>query len=125
MVSHFTVSGQWRFHSARRSSAVGRGSGYIRRNNEPWDFEVSRGTRALMLHVPIDEVPQRAGRAAMTTEQDSPSARLLLAHIRACLQIGGDVGIAARNATLELFLFRGLLAQPVIDDEPLYPALVR
>jgi len=123
VVSHFTVSGQWLFRSARRSAAVRRGSAYIRRNDEPWDFEVSRGTRALMLHVPIEEVPLRPGRAAVLTEQDSPSARLLLAHIRACMEISEGIGIAARNATLELF--RGLLAQQVIDDEPLYPALVR
>lgn len=123
VVSHFTVSGLWRFNSARRSAAVAPGTAYIRRNNEPWEFEVSRGTRALMLHVPIEEAHLRAGQAAVPVEQDSPSARLLLAHLRACMEIGDGVGIAARNATLELF--RGLLAQQVIDDEPLYPALVR
>ncbi|MEV4343581.1 AraC family transcriptional regulator [Actinoplanes sp. NPDC049596] len=121
LVSHFTLSGLWRFQSARRAAVVGPGYAYVRRNDEPWDFEVSRGTRALMLHAPLEEV--RVARGAMAAEQDSPPARLLLAHIRACMEIGDDLGIAARNATLELF--RGLLAQQVVDDEPFYPALVR
>jgi AraC-like DNA-binding protein len=123
VVSHFTLSGQWLFRSAHRTAAVRRGSAYIRRNDEPWDFEVSRGTRALVLHVPIEEVRLRTGRQAEPAQQDSPAARLLLAHLRACLEIGEAVGISARNATLELF--RGVLAHHVIDDEPLYSALVR
>ncbi len=123
VVSHFTTSGQWLFHSARRSAAVGRGSAYIRRNEEPWDFEVSRGTRALMLHVPAEEVQLRPGWLASPAQQDSPAARLLLAHLRACVEIGEGIGVAARNAALELF--RGLLAGQVIDDERLYSALVR
>ncbi|GAA3628579.1 helix-turn-helix domain-containing protein [Kineosporia mesophila] len=123
VVSHFTTSGQWLFRSARRTAAVGRGSAYIRRNDEPWDFEVSRGTRALMLHIPIEEVQLRPGWAAASAEQDSPASRLLLAHLRACIEIGDGIGVAARNATLELF--RGLLAHQVIDDEPLYSAVAR
>ncbi|MFI5844501.1 AraC family transcriptional regulator [Catenuloplanes sp. NPDC051500] len=123
VVSHFTLGGQWLFRSARRTAAVGRGSAYIRRNDEPWDFEVSRGTRALMLHIPIEEVRLRSGREAEPVQQDSPAARLLLAHLRACIEIGDVVGITARNATLELF--RGVLADHVIDDEPMYAALVR
>ena len=122
VVSHFTVSGEWRFRSARRSAVAGRGAAYVRRNDEPWEFEVARGTRAVMLHVPIEEVHLRGRHAAVPVEQDSPAARLLLAHLCACLAIGEDVGVAARNATLELF--RGLLAAQVIDDAPLYPALV-
>lgn len=75
-----------------------------------------------MLHVPIEEVQLRQGQVATPAEQDSPASRLLLAHLRACIEIGDGLGIAARNATLELF--RGLLADQVIDDEPLYSALV-
>jgi AraC-like DNA-binding protein len=122
MVSHFTFQGEWRFRSARRSEVVGPGRAYIRRNDEPWDFEVSRGTRALMLSVPIEEAGARAHRAATRADRDSPAARLLLSHIRMCLDLGDAVGAAARNATLELF--RGLLDERVVDDDHQSPALV-
>ncbi|GLY96962.1 AraC family transcriptional regulator [Actinoplanes sp. NBRC 103695] len=122
VVSHFTFRGEWRFGSARRSAVVGPGRAYIRRNDQPWDFEVDRGTHALMLSVPIEEAGPRARRSAVPADRDSPAARLLLAHIRSCLDLGDGVGAAARNATLELF--RGLLDQQVIDDDHQSPALV-
>jgi AraC-like DNA-binding protein len=123
IVSHFTFQGQWRFDSARRTAVAGRGQAYIRRNDEPWNFTVARGTHALMLSVPIEEVRLRKNQTGVPGELDSPAVRLLLAHVRTCLEIGDGVNVAARNAALELF--RGLLRQQVIDDEHVYSALVR
>ncbi|MFG1610023.1 AraC family transcriptional regulator [Actinoplanes sp. NPDC049265] len=100
MVSHFTFQGEWRFRSARRSAVVGPGRAYIRRNDEPWDFEVSRGTRALMLSVPIEEAGARAHRTAIPADRDSPAARLLLAHLRTCLDLADAPSTATRAGVL-------------------------
>jgi AraC-like DNA-binding protein len=123
IVSHFTFHGRWRFDAAHRSGVAGPGQAYIRRNDEPWSFEVGRATRALMLSVPIDEVRLRRNQAGLAGDVNSPAVRLLLAHVRMCMEVGEGAGVAARNATLELF--RGMLQGQVVDDEDVYTTLVR
>ena len=127
IVTHVTLRGKWRFASAQQTSTVGAGLLCVRRNDEPWDFEVDRGTQAIALVLPARDVCfPRSGRG-ITAEQNAPAARLLLAHLRNWADLSGDLGPAAsqaaRNATLELF--HGLLNDQVIDDEQFSPALVR
>ena len=122
VVLHATFRGSWLFTSARRTSTVGAGLLCVRRNDAPWDFEVQRGTRALMLHVPARDVDLRGPGRLATAAQDTLAARLLLAHLRTCADLPGDPGHAARNATVELL--NGLLRGQCIDDEAFSPALV-
>jgi AraC-like DNA-binding protein len=123
VVTHLTYRGMWCFASGRESLAVRPGQLCVRRNEAPWDFEVSPGTHALMLSLPAADVRLPTHSLGVIAAQDTPATRLLLSHLRACMEIGAGLGPAARNATIELF--NGLLDDQVIDDPCLFPALVR
>ncbi len=127
IVTHVTLSGEWLFSSGSQEARVGAGMLCVRRNGEPWDFEVARGTRAVALLLPASEIRFPARTRALTAEQNSPAATLLLAQLRLWTELADGLGAAAsrsaRNATLELF--RGFVKDQVIDDAEFAPALVR
>lgn len=127
IVTHVTLSGEWRFASGSQQSTVGAGMLCVRRNDDPWDFEVTRGTRAVSLVLPASEIRFPVNTRAVTTEQASPAATLLLAQFRLWAEVSDGLGAAAdraaRNATLELF--KGLMNDQVIDDAEFAPALVK
>jgi AraC-like DNA-binding protein len=127
IVMSVTFTGEWRFASGSRQSTAGAGMLCVRRNEDPWDFEVARGTRAVTLVLPASEIRFPVNTRAVTAEQTSPAAALLLAHLRLWAELSDGLGAGAagatRNATLELF--RGLLNDQVIDDAEFAPALIR
>ena len=127
IVTHVTLSGEWRFSSKNQRSTVGAGMLCVRRNGEPWDFEVARATRAVALILPASEIRFPVNTRAVTAEQASPAATLLLAQLRLWAELSDELGAAAaraaRNATLELF--QGLMNDQVIDDAEFAPALVK
>lgn len=127
IVAHLTVSGEWRFSSGRSQFRVGPGQLLVRDNEVPWDFEIDRGTRSMVLQLPAgDGSRYLAGRAAFAVDQDAPAARLLLAHIRSWASLPGlprAAELSARAAGLELL--RGLLAGEVSDDGEYSAALVQ
>jgi AraC-like DNA-binding protein len=127
IVTHVTLSGEWCFSSANQRSTVGAGMLCVRKNGEPWDFEVARATRAVALVLPASEIRFPVNTRAVTAEQASPAARLLLAQLRLWAELSDELGAAAaraaRNATLELF--QGLMNDQVIDDAEFAPALVK
>lgn len=127
IVTHVTFSGEWRFALGSRRSTVGAGMLCVRRNGDPWDFEVARGTRSVTLVLPASEIRFPANTRAVTAEQASPAAALLLAQLRLWAELSDGLGPAAaraaRNATLELF--KGLMNDQVIDDAEFAPALVK
>jgi AraC-like DNA-binding protein len=126
IVTSVTLSGEWRFATGGRRSTATAGMLCVRRNEDPWDFEVARGTRAVTLVLPASEIRFPANRRAVTAEQASPAAVLLLAQLRLWAELADGLGAAAgaaRNATLELF--RGLMNDQVIDDAEFAPALLR
>jgi AraC-like DNA-binding protein len=127
IMAHLTVRGEWRFTSAGRTSAAGAGLLCVRRNDEPWDFTVARGTRAVALGLPARDIRFPARRNVVTAEHRAPAVRLLFAHLRAWADVADGLGPAAsgaaRDAAVELF--HGVLSDRVVDDPPFSPALVR
>ncbi|MFI5680158.1 AraC family transcriptional regulator [Streptomyces cellulosae] len=125
--THITLSGEWRFASRNQQSRVGAGTLCVRRNDEPWDFEVARGTRAFVLGLPASAVRFPSNTFAVTAEQTSPAARLLVAQLRLWAEVSDGLGpaaaTAARDATFQLF--QGLVNDQVIDDADFTPALLR
>lgn len=127
-IALLTVRGEWRFTSARDTFTVREGLLLVRDNEVPWDFEIDRGTRSLMLQMPGEDFSRSLpGRQALMAEQDAPAARLLLGYLHTWAGLSGSLSPAAersaRAAGLELF--RGLLNGQVIDDEEFSPALAR
>jgi AraC-like DNA-binding protein len=122
IATHFTFQGEWSFTSAHQTVAIGPAEAYVRWNDRPWEFEVAHQTRALDLVVPIGEINLRRSCGALFVSQKKPSTRLLLGHLKNCIELG-EFGIAARNATIELF--QGMIDGQVIDDEHLSSALTR
>lgn len=123
IATHFTLQGGWRFISASEAVTVAPTEAYVRWNDRPWEFEVANSTRALVLVVPIGEISLRkVNGGSLFLSQISPSARLLLAHLKACVEIG-EFGISARNATIELF--QGMVNGEVANGDHLASALVR
>jgi AraC-like DNA-binding protein len=128
LVAQLTIGGEWRFSSDRGKFTAGPGVLLVRNNEKPWDFQVERGTTSVALTVPAGDIRRLLpGGQAFTVEQDTPAARLFLAHLQAWASASGDLSPAAarsaRDAGLELF--RGLLSDQVIDDEEFSAALVR
>lgn len=125
VVAHFTFRGSWKYASGRETITVRPGQLCVRRNDKPWDFEIGPGTHAVKLSLPAENVRFPTTGLVATAGQDTPAARLLLAHLRACTEVGeGALGAAARNATVELF--HGLLHDGrVSDDSHLFPALIK
>ncbi|WP_232817016.1 helix-turn-helix domain-containing protein [Streptomyces noursei] len=127
IVTSVTLSGEWRFATKGQRAMAAAGMLCARRNEDLWDFEVARGTRAITLVLPASEIRFPANTRAVTAEQGAPAAALLLAHLRLWAELADGLGAAAagaaRNATLELF--RGLMNDQVIDDAEFAPALLR
>ncbi|WP_046729481.1 helix-turn-helix domain-containing protein [Streptomyces humi] len=127
IVTSVTLSGEWRFDTGSQRATAAAGMLCVRRNEDPWDFEVARGTRAVTLVLPASEIRFPTNTRAVTAEQASPAAALLLAQLRLWAELADGLGAvaagAARNATLELF--RGLMYDQVIDDAEFAPALLR
>ncbi|HUQ54848.1 helix-turn-helix transcriptional regulator [Lentzea sp.] len=123
VVTHFTLRGSWRFRTEREDLAAPSGRVCVRRNDLPWNFEVEHGTCAVMLSLPIQDLQLPARAASINADMSSPAARLLLAHVRTCLELGGSDAATTRSATIELF--QGLVNDQVSDDPRLHSALVR
>ncbi|NEA41840.1 helix-turn-helix domain-containing protein [Streptomyces sp. SID11385] len=127
IVTSVTLSGEWRFATGGRRATAAAGMLCVRRNEDPWDFEIASGTRAITLVLPASEIRFPVNTRAVTAEQSSPAAALLLAQLRLWAELADKLGTAAtgatRNATLELF--RGLMNDQVIDDAEFAPALLR
>ncbi|MEW2573755.1 helix-turn-helix transcriptional regulator [Streptomyces sp. NPDC047070] len=126
IVTSVTLSGEWGFTAGGRRATAAAGTLCVRRNECLWDFEVAAGTRAITLVLPASEIRFPKNTRAVTADQESPAAALLLAHLRLWTQLADGLGAAAsgaaRNAALELF--RGLLNDQVIDDAEFAPALL-
>lgn len=126
IVMHLTLSGEWRFASRHQTPRAQAGTLCVRRNDEPWEFEVAGGTRAIAVGVPASVVRFPANTLAVTADQTSPAARLLIAQLRLWAEVSDELGpasaTAARSATLELL--QGLLHDQVIDDAEFTPALL-
>nr|WP_239092328.1 helix-turn-helix transcriptional regulator [Streptomyces sp. SID14478] len=127
IVTSVTLSGEWRFATKGQQATAAAGMLCVRRNEDLWDFEVARGTRAITLVLPASEIRFPKNTRAVLAEQVSPAAALLLAHLRLWAELADGLGAAAagsaRNATLELF--RGLMNDQVIDDAEFAPALLQ
>ncbi|MFD7818584.1 helix-turn-helix domain-containing protein [Streptomyces sp. NPDC059785] len=126
IVTSVTLSGEWRFATRSQRATAAAGMLCVRRNEDPWDFEVARGTRAITLVLPASEIRFPVNTRAVTAAQASPAAALLLAQLRLWAELADGLGAAAgaaRNAALELF--RGLMNEQVIDDAEFAPALLR
>jgi AraC-like DNA-binding protein len=123
VVAHFTFCGLWSYASGRDTVTVHPGELCVRRNDAPWSFEIGPGTHALKLSLPAENIRFPNPGLVATGEHDTPAARLLMAHLRTCAEIGDGLGAAARNATVELF--QGLLDDHVIDDPHFFSALVK
>jgi AraC-like DNA-binding protein len=128
VVAHLTVHGEWRFASAHDRFTVRAGLLFVRNNEIPWDFEIDRGTRSLVLQLPAEDIRRSLpGRQAFMVEQDAPAARLLLGHLETWAglppSLSPAAGRSARAAGLELF--RGLVNDQVIDDQEFSAALTR
>jgi AraC-like DNA-binding protein len=126
IVTHITLAGDWRFFAGNQQFTAGAGTICVRRNEEPWDFQVDRGTRALAVALPASALRFPSNTRAITAEQASPAARLLVAQLRLFAEVSDDLGpaatAAARDATVELF--QGLVNDQVIDDAHFTPALL-
>lgn len=127
-VAHLTVRGEWRFASAHDRFTVRAGLLFVRNNEIPWDFEIDRGTRSLVLQLPGEDIRRSLpGRQAFTVEQDAPAARLLLGYLDTWAGLPPSLSPAASRsaAAAGLELFRGLANDQVIDDEEFSAALAR
>ncbi|MFJ4784715.1 helix-turn-helix transcriptional regulator [Streptomyces sp. NPDC088794] len=129
IVTHVTFGGEWRFAARGRRGRqvrVGAGTLCVRKNVEPWDFEVDRSTRALAVTLPASALRFPANTLSVSAEQTSPAARLLLAHLRLFAETADLLAPAsaasAREAAVELF--RGVLNEQVVDDAEFAPALL-
>lgn len=126
IVTHIMLSGEWRFTSRNQRLRAGAGTLCVRRNEEPWDMEAARGTRAVAVGLPASAIRFPSNTLAVTAEQTSPAARLLLAQLRLFAEVADELrpapATAARNATLELF--QGLVNDQVMDDADFTPALL-
>jgi AraC-like DNA-binding protein len=123
----FQLRGRSRLSVARQMKAVSAGLVCATRSESTWDWETGPGTRVAILALPANEVRFPKTQRSITAEQDSPAARMLLAHLRTWADLYDDLSPAAkwaaRNAALELF--HGLLNDQVIDDEQFSATLVR
>lgn len=125
VVAHFNFRGRMTYASERATVTTRPGQLCTRRNGTSWNFEVGPGTHAVTLAVSAENIRFPSIGPIMAAEQDTPAARLLLAHLRACTEIGEQarLGLAARNAVVELL--QGVLDDQVIDDPHLFPVLVK
>lgn len=127
IVTHIMLSGEWRFAWRNQQSRAGAGTLCVRKNEEPWDMEAARGTRAIAVGLPASAVRFPSNTLAVTAEQASPAARLLLAQLRLLAEVSDELGPAAaraaRDATFQLF--QGLVNDQVIDDADFTPALFK
>ncbi|MDF2261492.1 AraC family transcriptional regulator [Streptantibioticus ferralitis] len=125
VVAHFNFHGRMTYASERATVTTRPGQLCTRRNGTSWNFEVGPGTHAVTLALPAENIRFPSIGPIIAAEQDTPAARLLLAHLRACAEIGGRdrLGVAARNAAVELL--QGVLDDQVIDDPRLFPTLVK
>lgn len=121
------LRGAARFTVAQRRYDLAAGQVSVSANEPVWDWEVSVGSRGIMLVLPGPDVRLPKNRRPVAAEQETPPVRLLLAHLRTWASMHDELtpsaSWAARSATLELF--HGLLNDQVIDDEPFSAALVR
>lgn len=122
ITARFLFQGEWSLTSASQTGTVGPTEAYLRWSDRPWDFEVAHRSRALAVNVPLREINLPMNSGALFVSQKKPPVRLLLAHLRNCIELG-QFGIAARNATIELF--QGMIDDRVIDDESLSSALAK
>lgn len=83
------------------------------------------GTHAVKLALPAESVRFPSPGPVIAAEQNTPTARLLLADLRACTEIGqrARLGVTARAAAVELL--QGMLDEHVIDAPHLFPTLVQ
>ncbi|GIJ45170.1 transcriptional regulator [Virgisporangium aliadipatigenens] len=125
IVTHITFTGRTRFATRGRQAVAAAGTVCVRRNDEPWDFEVARDTRAIAVGLPAGAIRFPGDIRAVTAPQTAPAARLLLAQLRLFAGLSEELGpagaTAARNAIVELF--RGLVNDQVVDDREVSPAL--
>jgi AraC-like DNA-binding protein len=125
VVAHFTFRGRMTYASERAAVTTHPGQLSTRRNGTSWSFEVGPGTHAVTLALPAENIRFPSIGPIIAATQDTPAALLLLAHIRACTEIGEQarLGVAARNATVELL--QGVLDDQVIDEPHLFATLVK
>lgn len=125
VVTHITLSGEVRFSARNHAFGAEAGTLIVRRNDEPWDFQIARGTRAAVVGLPTSAIRFPRNTLAVTAAQTSPAARLLVAHLRLFAEVSGELGpaaaAAARDATSELF--QGLVNDQVMDDARFTPAI--
>ena len=126
IVTHITLRGEWRFAARNQQARAAAGTLCMRWNEKPWTFEVARNTRAVAVAIPLSAIRFPANTLAVSAEQSSPAARLLLAQLRLFAEVSDDLGpaaaTAARDATIQLF--QGLVDDQVIDDDAFAPALL-
>ena len=128
VVVHLTIRGQWRFASAHDKFTLRAGQLLVRSNEIPWEFEIDRGTRSLVLQLTGEETRRLLpSRQAFMVEQDSPAARLLLGHLETWAGLSNRLSPAAQRSARDagLELFRGLVHDQVVDDEEFSATLVR
>ena len=125
VVTHFNFRGRMTYASERATVTTRPGHLCTRRNGTSWSFEVGPGTHAVTLALPTEAVRFPSIGPIMAATQDTPAARLLLAHLRTCTEVGEQArrGAAARNAVGELL--QGVLDDQVIDDPRLFATLVK
>lgn len=125
IVAHFNFGGRMTYASERAAVTTRPGQMCTRRNGTSWNFEVGRGTHAVTLAVPAENIRFPSIGPIVADEQDTAAARLLLAHLRACTEVGerDRLGVTARNAAVELL--QGVLDNQVVDDPHLFDALVK
>src|SRR4051794_3153862 len=95
IVTHIMLSGEWRFTPRNQTSRAGAGTLCVRRNEEPWGMEAARGTRAVAVGLPASAIRFPSKTLAVTAEQTSPAARLLLAQLRLLAEVGDELGPAS------------------------------
>jgi AraC-like DNA-binding protein len=124
IVTHITLRGEWRFTAGNQQAQASAGTLCVRRNDRPWNFEVARNTRAVAVVLPVNALRFPTRTPAVTADQTSPAARLLLAQLRLFAELSDDLGPAAATASREatVHLFQGLLEDQARDD--VTPALL-
>ncbi|MBR7829333.1 helix-turn-helix transcriptional regulator [Actinospica sp. MGRD01-02] len=129
VIAHFNFAGRMTYASERATVTTRPGELCTRRNGAAWKFEVGRGTHAVTLALPAGTIRFPSNGPILAGEQDTAAARLLLAHLRACTEVGEGAPLgnaarnAARNAAVELL--QGMLDDQVIDDPHLFPTLAK